>query len=57
MLQPASLVDGEAKPKRSYTRDIDVLYMIGDPYGLFLPGGAGETVDVLHGSEAEQVKF
>jgi pilus assembly protein CpaB len=64
-IQPASLVNGGAKPtpeaktrsKESYTRDIDVLYMIGDPYGLFLPGGAGQKIDVLHGSEAEQVKF
>jgi pilus assembly protein CpaB len=64
-LQPASLVNGGAEPKpeatpetkESYTRDIDVLYMIGDPYGLFLPGGAGQAIDVLHGSEAEQVKF
>jgi pilus assembly protein CpaB len=56
-LQPASLVNGEAKPKRSYTLDLDVLYMVGVPYGLRHPGVAPETVDVLHGSEAEQLKF
>jgi pilus assembly protein CpaB len=57
LLQPASLVNGEAKPKRSYTLDLDVLYMVGAPFGLPHPGVAPETVDVLHGSEAEQLKF
>ena len=59
VLRPASLVNGEAKPepKRSYTLDLDVLYMVGAPYGLPHPGVAPETVDVLHGSEAEQLKF
>jgi hypothetical protein len=72
-LQPASLVNGGVKPKpeaktktktktktkikESYTRDIDVLYMIGKPYGLLLPGATMQEIDVLHGSEAEQVKF
>lgn len=56
-LRPASLVNGEAKPKRSYTLDLDVLYMVGAPYGLPHPGVAPETVDVLHGSKAEQLKF
>jgi pilus assembly protein CpaB len=60
-LQPAAYVNGKAEPepkaKHSYTRDIDVLYMIGKPYGLPVPGGSAQTVDVLHGSEAEQVKF
>jgi pilus assembly protein CpaB len=57
LLQPASLVNGEAKPKRSYTLDLDVLYMVGAPFGLPHPGVAPETVDVLHGSKAEQLKF
>jgi pilus assembly protein CpaB len=56
-LRPASLVNGEVKPKRSYTLDLDVLYMVGAPYGLPHPGVAPETVDVLHGSKAEQLKF
>jgi len=57
LLRPASLVNGEAKPKRSYTLDLDVLYMVGAPFGLPHPGVAPETVDVLHGSKAEQLKF
>lgn len=60
-LQPAAYVNGKAesepKVKHSYTRDLDVLYMIGKPYGLPFPGGDSQTVDVLHGSEAEQVRF
>jgi len=57
VLRPASLVNGEAEPERSYSLDLDVLYMVGAPYGLPHPGVAPETVDVLHGSEAEQLKF
>jgi len=57
LLRPASLVNGEVEPEHSYTLDLDVLYMVGAPYGLPHPGVAPETVDVLHGSEAEQLKF
>ena len=59
VLQPAGFVNGEAKPKpkRSYTLDLDVLYMLGDPYGLPHPGLGAVTVDVLRGSESEQLKF
>jgi pilus assembly protein CpaB len=57
LLRPASLFNGEVEPEHSYTLDLDVLYMVGAPYGLPHPGVAPETVDVLHGSEAEQLKF
>lgn len=50
-------VDGEGEVLRSYTRDIDVYYMLGDPLGLPAPGAKGPTVDVIHGSKAEQVSF
>ncbi|HSO42062.1 MAG TPA: Flp pilus assembly protein CpaB [Rhodospirillales bacterium] len=45
----------------SYTGEIDVLHMIGKPYGLPHPGrsgsgGGGGGVHVLRGSEAQQVK-
>ncbi len=56
-LLPASDDKGKAKPKHSYTRDIDVLYMVGKPHGLPGPGGGGQSIEVLHGSVAEQVKF
>ncbi len=42
----------------SYTRDVDVYYMLGAPYGLPFPsGGEGQGVDVLRGSAAERVRF
>ena len=45
----------------SYTGEIDVLHMIGKPYGLPHPGrarsgGGGGGVHVLRGSEAQQVQ-
>ncbi len=57
-LQPAAGgALGNAKPKPSFTRDLDVLYMVGAPGGLPYPGGSAQTIDVLRGSQAEQVKF
>lgn len=54
-------VDGEAEGDgedlRSYTRDFDVYYMIGDPLGLPVPGAKSKIIDVLHGNTAEQVSF
>lgn len=55
---------GPAEPAdpESYTGEIDVLHMIGKPYGLPHPGrsgsggGGGSGVNVLRGSEAQQVK-
>lgn len=43
--------------RRSYTRDIDVLDMVGDPMGLRPPGGPRHTVDVLRGSEAKEIRY
>ncbi|MBL8659219.1 MAG: Flp pilus assembly protein CpaB [Rhodospirillales bacterium] len=40
-----------------YTTDIDVLNMIGDPYGLPPPAGFGPRVNVLRGGDARQVRF
>ena len=51
-------INGKQKnsKKRSYTLDMDVYYMLGDPRGLQMKG-AGAGVDVLRGSEAESVRF
>lgn len=54
--EPAEPADPE-----SYTGEIDVLHMIGKPYGLPHPGRSGSGggsggVNVLRGSEAQQVK-
>jgi pilus assembly protein CpaB len=54
---PGAAPEATGEPPHSYTRDIDVYYMLGDPYGLPHPGGLGQGVEVLRGSKAEQVKF
>ncbi len=41
----------------TYTRDTDVLFMIGDPLGLPPPASLRRKVDVLRGSESKQVRF
>ncbi len=40
----------------SYTRDIDIYYMLGDPLGI-PTSGVASTVTVLRGSETGEVKF
>lgn len=40
-----------------YTSDINVLNMIGDPYGLPPPAGFGPRINVLRGDDAKQVAF
>jgi len=40
----------------SYTRDIDIYYMRGDPFGI-PTSGMSSTVTVLRGSETGEVKF
>ncbi len=49
----------EATSTRSYTTDIDVYYMIGDPNGMPRKGARSrkKTVNVLHGEKAETAKF
>jgi pilus assembly protein CpaB len=42
---------------RSYARDTDVLYMIGDPMGLPPPLAMRNKVNVLRGSEAKEVRY
>ncbi|MBK8907620.1 MAG: Flp pilus assembly protein CpaB [Rhodospirillales bacterium] len=49
--------EGDGEDLRSYTRDFDIYYMIGDPLGLPVPGAKSKVVDVLHGKTAEQVSF
>jgi pilus assembly protein CpaB len=41
----------------TYTRDMDVLFMIGDPLGLPPPLALRRKVEVLRGSESKQVRF
>ena len=57
-VEPAGLA--EPAESESYTGEIDVLHMIGKPYGLPHPGRSGTGggpggVNVLRGSEAQQV--
>lgn len=41
----------------SYTSDINVLNMIGDPNGLPPPAGFGSKINVLRGDDAKQARF
>jgi pilus assembly protein CpaB len=45
------------EPAKSYTRDTDVLFMLGDPLGLPPPASVRGKVNVLRGSEAKEMKF
>ncbi len=49
----------ETTSTRSYTTDIDVYYMLGDPDGLPRKGGrsAKRTINVLHGAKADTATF
>lgn len=56
--KPAPVEPEEPAEPDSYTGEIDVLHMIGKPYGLPHPGRSGTGgggVNVLRGSEAQQV--
>lgn len=53
---------GNGSAERSYTRDLDVYYMLGDPSMQPIPGsdavgGPGRTVFVLHGEKVEEMRF
>ena len=52
----AAAADTEKQNDRSYTRDIDIYYMRGDPLGI-PTSGVARTVTVLRGSEFGEVKF
>ncbi len=55
--QPADSAAETEKPNdRSYTRDIDIYYMRGDPLGI-PTSGVASTVTVLRGSDSGEVKF
>ena len=54
----ASKGNGSAPaPAKSYTRDMDVLEMIGDPWGLPVPNGLGQKANVVRGSDSKVVRF
>lgn len=42
---------------RTYTRDTDVLDMMGDPWGLPYPNGVGPKVNIVRGGDAKIVRF
>jgi pilus assembly protein CpaB len=43
--------------KESYTRDIDIYYMVGDPLGMPDPSAISRTITILRGDKAGDVKF
>jgi pilus assembly protein CpaB len=48
---------GEGGAQRSYARDTDVLFMIGDPLGLPPPLALRRKVSVMRGSESKEVRY
>lgn len=55
-LAAAELSDGKGG-RRSYTRDVDILDMVGDPMGLQPPAGMRRSLNVLRGSEAKEIRY
>jgi hypothetical protein len=55
--RPGGSADDASGAAHSYTRDTDVLFMIGDPLGVPPPLALRRKVDVLRGSESKQVRF
>lgn len=55
--QGAAQGSGPGSPGESYTRDTDILFMIGDPLGLPPPLALRRKVDVLRGSDSKHVRF
>lgn len=53
---PADASGTVPRNDRSYTRDIDIYYMRGDPLGI-PTSGVASTVTVIRGSESGEVKF
>jgi pilus assembly protein CpaB len=47
----------DADADASYTRDTDVLSMMGDPWGLAPPAGVRRKLSVLRGSAAEDIRY
>lgn len=45
------------EPAKTYTRDTDLLFMLGDPLGVPPPAGVRGKVNILRGSEAKEMKF
>jgi pilus assembly protein CpaB len=54
---PKAVADDASAAGRSYTRDTDVLFMIGDPLGVPPPLALRRKVEVMRGSESKQVRF
>ncbi len=57
MAKTVSPATPAASAAGSYSSDIDVLKMYGDPYGLPPPAGFGPRINVLRGDDAKQVRF
>ncbi|NJO67690.1 MAG: hypothetical protein HC826_01825 [Rhodospirillales bacterium] len=54
---PASRDKSASRSDRSYTRDVDILEMVGDPMGLQPPIGMRQSLSVLRGSEAKDFRY
>ena len=57
LTRPKAVAEDAGTAGHSYTRDTDVLFMIGDPLGVPPPLALRRKIEVLRGSEAKQVRF
>jgi Flp pilus assembly protein CpaB len=55
--KPDGAVASSKETDRSYTRDVDVYYMLDDSQGTDSPDGETRKVQILRGSTAELVSF
>jgi pilus assembly protein CpaB len=55
--QPGGVHTDAGNVNRSYARDTDVLFMIGDPLGLPPPLALRRKVTVMRGSESKEVRY
>ena len=55
--ESASAASDKKTNKRSYTRDFDIYYMVGDPLGMPDPNATSKRVTILRGDKAGDVKF
>lgn len=57
LTRQSQLVRQNGISAESYTRDSDVLSMIGDPLGLPAPGGSSTKITLMRGSEAIVIRY
>lgn len=57
LVAASSAARAEKGANNPYTRDTDILSMIGDPWGLPPPAGLRKKVNILRGSESKEIRY